>query len=37
LRAAVSGLKKDKPAALLVKRGEGTMFLPLEIASRDVG
>ena len=33
LRAAVSGLRKDKPAALLVKRGEGTLFLPLEPAA----
>jgi serine protease Do len=37
LRAALSGLPKDRPAAVLVKRGEGTLFLPLEPAARSVG
>jgi serine protease Do len=34
LRSALSGLPKDRPAALLVKRGEGTLFLPLEPARK---
>jgi hypothetical protein len=30
LRAALSALPKDRPAALLVKREGGTLFLPLQ-------
>jgi len=33
LRDALSGLAKDKPTALLVKRGDGTLFLPLPPAA----
>ena len=33
LRAALSALPKDRPAALLVKREGGTLFLPLAPAA----